>query len=35
MNTDTKIILGALLVIVVIIVAAVMVLGKDNSPKRD
>lgn len=35
MNTDTKIILGALLASVVIIVAAAIVLGKDNRPKRE
>lgn len=35
MNTDTKVIIGSLVVSVLIIVGAVVVLGKDNSPKRE
>ncbi len=35
MNTDTKIIVGAVLASALIIVGAIFVLGKDKSPKRD
>ena len=35
MKTDAKIILGAIVVSVMIIIGAAVVLGKDNSPKRD
>lgn len=35
MNTDTKVIIGALIAAVLIIVGASVVLSKDNSPKRD
>lgn len=35
MNTDTKVIIGSLVASVLIIVGAVVVLGKDNSPKRE
>ena len=35
MKSDTKIIIGAILVSVAIIAGAVFLLGKDNSPKRE
>lgn len=35
MTTDTKIIVGAVVTSVAIIIGAVLVMGKDNSPKRD
>lgn len=35
MTTDTKIILGAVGVSLVLIVGAVIILGKDNAPKRE
>lgn len=35
MNTDTKIIVGAIAASVLIIVGAVVVLGRDTSPKRE
>lgn len=35
MNTDLKIIIGAIIASVAIIVGAVFVLGKDNAPKRE
>lgn len=35
MKSDTKIMLGAVIVSVILIFGAVVVLGKDNSPKRE